>query len=67
MVRKLAQSVEVPLMIDSTEPKVLQAALEAYPGRAIVNSVHLESGRAKIDAVLPLAKMCIRDRRRGCR
>ena len=55
MVRKLAQSVEVPLMIDSTEPKVLQAALEAYPGRAIVNSVHLESGRAKIDAVLPLA------------
>ncbi|HEX5274319.1 MAG TPA: methionine synthase [Candidatus Rubrimentiphilum sp.] len=55
LVRKLAQSVEVPLMIDSTEPKVLQAALEAYPGRAILNSVHLESGRAKIDAVLPLA------------
>lgn len=55
LVRKLAQSVESPLMIDSTEPRVLQAALEAYPGRAIVNSVHLESGRAKIDAVLPLA------------
>jgi len=55
LVRKLAQSVETPLMIDSTEPRVLQAALEAYPGRAIVNSVHLESGRAKIDAVLPLA------------
>ena len=55
LVKKLAQSVESPLMIDSTEPRVLQAALEAYPGRAIVNSVHLESGRAKIDAVLPLA------------
>ena len=55
VVRKLAQSVEAPLMIDSTEPKVLQAALENYPGRAILNSIHLESGRAKLDAVLPLA------------
>ncbi len=56
VVRKLAQSVEVPLVIDSTEPRVLQAALENYPGRAIINSVHLESGRAKVDSVLPLAK-----------
>jgi 5-methyltetrahydrofolate--homocysteine methyltransferase len=56
LVRRLAQSIEAPLMIDSTEPKVLQAALENYPGRAIVNSVHLESGRAKIDAVLPLVR-----------
>jgi 5-methyltetrahydrofolate--homocysteine methyltransferase len=55
VVRKLAQSVEAPLVIDSTEPRVIQAALENYPGRAIVNSVHLESGRAKIDSVLPMA------------
>jgi 5-methyltetrahydrofolate--homocysteine methyltransferase len=54
IVRRLAQSIEAPLMIDSTEPKVLEVALENYPGRAIVNSVHLESGRAKIDAVLPM-------------
>ncbi len=56
LVRKIAQSVEAPLMIDSTEPRVIQAALENYPGRAIINSVHLESGRAKIDSVLPAAK-----------
>ena len=56
VVRKLAQSVEVPLMIDSTEPRVIQAALENYPGRAVVNSVHLESGRAKIDSILPMVK-----------
>ncbi|MGC1380146.1 MAG: methionine synthase [Candidatus Baltobacteraceae bacterium] len=55
IVRRLAQSIEAPLMIDSTEPAVLEVALQNYPGRAIVNSVHLESGRAKIDAVLPLA------------
>ncbi len=56
VVRKIAQSVPAPLMIDSTEPRVLQTALESYPGRPILNSVHLESGRAKIDSVLPLAK-----------
>ncbi|MEO6989982.1 MAG: methionine synthase [Candidatus Baltobacteraceae bacterium] len=54
IVKRLAQSVETPLMIDSTEPKVLRAALEIYAGRPIVNSVHLENGREKIDAVLPL-------------
>ncbi|MGA8534576.1 MAG: homocysteine S-methyltransferase family protein, partial [Candidatus Tumulicola sp.] len=53
--RKLAQSIEAPLAIDSTEPVVLEAALQNYPGRAIVNSVHLESGRTKMDAVMPLA------------
>jgi 5-methyltetrahydrofolate--homocysteine methyltransferase len=56
IVRRLAQSIEVPLMIDSTEPRVLQTALENYPGRAIINSVHLEAGRTKADVILPLAK-----------
>jgi len=56
VVRKLAQSIEAPLMIDSTEPKVVEVALQNYPGRAIVNSVHLEAGRAKMDVVVPLAK-----------
>jgi 5-methyltetrahydrofolate--homocysteine methyltransferase len=55
IVRRLAQSVESPLMIDSTEPRVLEIALQNYPGRAIVNSVNLEAGRAKIDSVLPTA------------
>ncbi|HEY6325948.1 MAG TPA: homocysteine S-methyltransferase family protein, partial [Candidatus Cybelea sp.] len=56
LVRRLAQSIEAPLVIDSTEPKVLEVALQNYPGRAVINSVHLESGRAKMDSVLPLAR-----------
>ncbi len=55
LVRRFAQSIEAPLAIDSTEPRVLETALQNYPGRAVLNSVHLESGRAKMDAVLPLA------------
>jgi len=56
LVRRLAQAIEAPLAIDSTEPRVLEVALQNYPGRAIVNSVHLEAGRSKIDVILPLAR-----------
>ncbi|MBV8245966.1 MAG: methionine synthase [Candidatus Eremiobacteraeota bacterium] len=54
LVKRLAQSTEAPLMIDSTEPKVIEAALKMYAGRPIVNSIHLENGRAKIDGVMPM-------------
>ena len=55
LVKKLALNVEAPLVLDSTEADVLQDALEQYPGRAVVNSINMENGRAKIDSVLPLA------------
>ncbi len=55
IVKRLAQSVETPLMIDSTEAAVVAAALKIYAGRAIVNSVNLENGREKIDTILPMA------------
>ncbi|MBX6332277.1 MAG: homocysteine S-methyltransferase family protein, partial [Gemmatimonadaceae bacterium] len=55
-VKLLSMSVEAPLMIDSTEPEVIARALEHIPGRAIVNSINMENGRARIDAVLPLVK-----------
>jgi len=53
LTKSLAQTVEAPLMIDSTEADVIQAALEAYPGRAVVNSINLENGLARIQAVMP--------------
>ncbi|HSM93222.1 MAG TPA: methionine synthase [Anaeromyxobacteraceae bacterium] len=56
LVRLLAQTVEAPVMIDSTEPDVLESGLKVYPGRAIVNSVNLEKGGEKIRRVLPLVK-----------
>jgi 5-methyltetrahydrofolate--homocysteine methyltransferase len=54
LVKKLSLSVEAPLCIDSTEAEVIDAALQACPGSAIVNSINLENGRARIDAVMPL-------------
>jgi 5-methyltetrahydrofolate--homocysteine methyltransferase len=55
LVKKLALNVEAPLVLDSTEPDVLKESLEQYPGRAIVNSINMENGRQRIDAVLPHA------------
>ncbi len=56
LVKLLSMSVELPLMIDSTEPAVIEAALEHVPGRPIINSINLENGRQRIDAVLPMAR-----------
>ncbi|MCL4509128.1 MAG: dihydropteroate synthase, partial [Chloroflexi bacterium] len=58
LVKRLAASVEVPLIVDSTEPAVLIAAMKRYSGRCTVNSVNMERGREKIDAVLPAALEC---------
>jgi 5-methyltetrahydrofolate--homocysteine methyltransferase len=56
VVKRIALTQPAPIQVDSTEPEVIQAALEQIPGRAIVNSVNLEAGRAKLDVVAPLAK-----------
>ncbi|HEU6449989.1 MAG TPA: homocysteine S-methyltransferase family protein, partial [Gemmatimonadaceae bacterium] len=55
-VKLLSMSVETPIMVDSTEPEVVERALEHIPGRAIVNSINMENGRARIEAVLPIVK-----------
>jgi 5-methyltetrahydrofolate--homocysteine methyltransferase len=50
-VRRVTQ---VPLCIDSALPKALEAGLEAYEGKALVNSVNGEE--RKLKEVLPLVK-----------
>jgi 5-methyltetrahydrofolate--homocysteine methyltransferase len=55
-VKKLEMGVEVPLVIDTTELDVLETALKTAPGRCLINSTHLEGGRAKADKIFALAK-----------
>jgi 5-methyltetrahydrofolate--homocysteine methyltransferase len=54
-VKRISLTQPAPIQIDSTEPEVIRVALEQIPGRAIVNSVNLEAGPAKLDVVAPLA------------
>jgi 5-methyltetrahydrofolate--homocysteine methyltransferase len=54
VVKRISLTQPAPIQVDSTEPEVIERALEQVPGRAIVNSVNLEAGRDKLDRVLPL-------------
>jgi len=56
VVKRISLTQPAPIQVDSTEPEVIQMALEQIPGRAIVNSVNLEAGRDKLDTVVPIAK-----------
>ena len=44
LVSRLATASTLPLVIDSTEPEVVEAGLELLGGRAVVNSVNYEDG-----------------------
>jgi len=52
----VVRKVKVPLMIDSTDPKVFERALTYSQGKAILNSINLEEGEERFRQVVPLAK-----------
>jgi 5-methyltetrahydrofolate--homocysteine methyltransferase len=53
---ELTRRVKVPLMIDSTDPAVIEQALRHCQGKAIVNSVNLEDGEERFERVVPLCR-----------
>jgi len=56
---RFATQASVPLVLDSTEPEVLEAGLQWLGGRAILNSANLEDGEhegSRLDRVFTLAK-----------
>ena len=56
---RFASQVSVPLVLDSTEPEVMEAALRHNGGRAVLNSANLEDGEepgSRLDRVFSLAR-----------
>jgi 5-methyltetrahydrofolate--homocysteine methyltransferase len=53
---RVLNRVKVPLMLDSTDPEVLEAGLRLTQGKSIINSINLENGRRRFEEVVPLAK-----------
>ena len=56
--RRLATSATAPLVLDSTEPEVIEAGLQWIGGRPVLNSVNLEDGDGsgtRLDRFLSLA------------
>ena len=52
----VAGKVRVPLMVDSTDARVIELALKHSQGKAIVNSINLEDGEERFAAVVPLLR-----------
>jgi 5-methyltetrahydrofolate--homocysteine methyltransferase len=56
LVPELARQVRMPLMIDSTDPEAIETALERHGGRCVINSINLEDGEERLDAIVSLAR-----------
>src|SRR5690348_17256400 len=56
VVSRMRGSINAPLVIDSTEYPVLEAAMKLYGGKPIINSINFEDGEEAADKRLKLAK-----------
>jgi 5-methyltetrahydrofolate--homocysteine methyltransferase len=56
LVKKLSMEIETPLVIDSTDPLVVESALRQIPGKPIINSINLEGDGNRFHKLAPLMK-----------
>jgi len=54
LVKKISLEVDAPLAIDSTDPDVIEAAIEQIPGKPIINSINLEGDGTRFKKLAPL-------------
>src|SRR5690242_441234 len=54
LVKQLSLEIDAPLVVDSTEPKVIAAALEQIPGKPIINSINLEGDGTRFHSLAPM-------------
>ena len=52
----VTKKVKTPIMVDSTDPAVIELSLKRLQGKAIINSVNLEDGEERFQAVVPMAR-----------
>ncbi|MGI9566580.1 MAG: dihydropteroate synthase [Nitrosopumilus sp.] len=56
LVKKISLEIDAPLVIDSTDPDVIKAAVAQIPGRPIINSINLEGDGSRFEKLAPLMK-----------
>jgi len=54
VIRRYSLQTRVPLVIDSTEAPVIEAALKLLAGKPIINSINLEDGEERMAKICPL-------------
>jgi 5-methyltetrahydrofolate--homocysteine methyltransferase len=56
VMRRVVRQVNVPIMLDSTQIRTLEAGLKLAGGKCIINSANFEEGNEKFDQIAGLAK-----------
>jgi 5-methyltetrahydrofolate--homocysteine methyltransferase len=54
LVKRLSLEIDAPLVIDSTDSKVVEAAIRQIPGRPVINSINLEGNGDRFHQLAPL-------------
>src|ERR671934_973221 len=54
LVKRLSLEIDAPLVIDSTDPKVIETAIEQISGRPIINSINLEGDGSRFHSIVPI-------------
>ncbi|MDH5462785.1 MAG: dihydropteroate synthase [Nitrosopumilus sp.] len=54
LVKKLSLEIDAPLVIDSTDPEVIEAAVAQIPGKPIINSINLEGDGHRFEKLAPV-------------
>ena len=54
LVKRLSLEIAAPLVIDSTDPEVIESAVTQIPGRPIINSINLEGDGSRFEKLAPI-------------
>ena len=54
LVKNLSLEIDAPLVIDSTDPDVIESAIQQIPGKPIINSINLEGDGSRFKSLAPL-------------
>jgi 5-methyltetrahydrofolate--homocysteine methyltransferase len=54
LVKRLSLEIDAPLVIDSTDPDVIESAVAQIPGRPIINSINLEGDGSRFEKLAPI-------------
>ena len=54
--KALTKKIKAPIMLDSTDDRVLEEGLKLTPGKSVINSINLEDGEERFRQVVPLAR-----------
>ncbi|MFB5647088.1 MAG: dihydropteroate synthase, partial [Candidatus Nitrosomaritimum yanchengensis] len=54
LVKRLSLEIDAPLVIDSTDPDVIESAIIQIPGKPIINSINLEGDGSRFEKLAPI-------------